>query len=406
MRLGSLLPLATAISFAGTASAAPIELAPDEIRLNVGTSSLVESQEVLEILRNHFDARLVRQLHRIHTTTVVIDEDDLATIRRHPRLRALSDFVERDGRVYLPEDLTAKGFAFRSDQPEANATPNDPSWGNQWGPPCLDLTDAWGRWGFASTTKKIAIIDTGTDLDHPDLDAHIDTVNDYDFVNGDNNADDDNGHGTHTAGIACAETNNGVGVAGVLNGGILPIKVLNSWGSGWWSDVAAGINHAVDSGAAVISMSIGGGYDSSVERACDDAYAAGVLLFGSSGNHGGSSFNYPAAMTSVIGVGSLRSCTAISSWSGRGFGDDQSQGNVEIVAAGENVLSTWRGGGYSYLSGTSMSCPMAAGIGLGYAGLTGLSTTQIRAHIQNNADNIGSQSTFGYGRIDAFPAAD
>ncbi len=390
-----------------TAHAAALELAPGEIRINVGTSSLTESREVIDVLRDEFGARLVRHLDRISASTVVINRHDLDRIRRHRRILALADYVERDRRAFIPEDATPWWIEYDHGNPTLNATPNDPSYSRQWAMPCIDMARAWDRVGFRERDVAVAIIDTGSDLDHPDLNAHIDTANDYDFVNNDSTAEDDNGHGTHTAGIAAAETNNGVGVAGVLNAGIIPIKVLDWFGGGYWSDVAAGIDHAVSVGADVISMSIGGGSDSSVRRACDAAWDAGLLLFGSAGNHGGYSLNYPSAYTSVIGVGSLQNCTRISSFSGRGFGDETTTGNVEIVGGGSDIYSTWSNGGYSSLSGTSMSCPQAAGLGLGYMALaSGWSNAKMRNHIQANADNIGNADTFGFGRIDAYPWAD
>ncbi len=390
------------------ASAAQIELAGDELRINIGAASLENTYRIRRVLESEFAAQFVHRLDRLNATTVIIHRDNLTRLRNHADVGRLAAYIERDGLASIPDDLVVHEITEGSDPPVALATPNDPSYGSQWAMPCIDIERAWGRIGFAERDVMIAIIDTGTDLNHPDLASHINTADDYDFVNNDTTADDDNGHGTHTAGIAAAVTNNGVGVAGVLNARILPIKVLNSWGTGWWSDVAAGIDHAVQKGADVASMSIGGGYDSTVKTACQNAYNAGLLVFGSSGNHGNSSKNYPAAFTSVIGVGSLRSCTQISGFSGRGFGDDTQEGNVEIVGGGEDIYSTYRGGGYAWLSGTSMSCPQAAGVGLGYMAFAPgwMSTVQMRHHIQDHADNLGSSSTFGYGRVDAYPLAD
>ncbi|MAE70075.1 MAG: hypothetical protein CME06_06360 [Gemmatimonadetes bacterium] len=389
------------------ASAARVELADDELRINIGATSLEQTRQIRRVLEGEFGARIVHRLDRLNATTVIIHRDDLDRLRDHVDIDRLAAYVERDGLASIPDDLVVHQAVEGSDRPGALATPNDPGYGSQWAMPCIDIERGWGRFGFAERNVTVAIIDTGTDLDHPDLASHINTADDYDFVNNDSSADDDNGHGTHTAGIAAAVTNNGVGVAGVLNAQILPIKVLDYWGTGWWSDVAAGIDHAVQKGADVISMSIGGGYDSTVKTACQNAYNAGLLVFGSSGNHGGTTKNYPAAFTSVIGVGSLRSCTQISGFSGRGFGDDTQEGNVEIVGGGESIYSTYRGGGYAWLSGTSMSCPQAAGVGLGYMAFApGKSNVQMRHHIQDNADNLGSNSTFGYGRVDAYPFAD
>ncbi len=390
------------------ALSAPIQLGADEVRVNLGTSTLQETHELREILSSEFSARFVHRLDRLNATTVIIPQDALSQLRHNDRVRRLVSYIERDRRAYTPENLSPEWIDANAGGPGALATPNDPGYGNQWGMPCIDIERAWDRYGFAERNVTIAIVDTGSDLDHPDLQAHMNTADDWDFVNNDNRADDDNGHGTHTAGIAAAVTNNGTGVAGVLNITILPIKVLDSGGSGWWSDVAAGIDYAVQHGADVISMSLGGGSDTTVRNACQNAYNAGLLVFASSGNWGNYWANYPATYTSVIGVGSLRTCTAISSFSSRGFGDDTTEGNVEIVAAGSDIYSTYKGGGYAWLSGTSMSCPQAAGVGAGYFAFApaGMSNVAMRHHIQSHADDLGSMDTYGYGRVDAWPTAD
>lgn len=400
-----------AASLTTVATAAPIELAADEIRVNLGARTLQDSHQLREILATEFDARFVHQLDRIHATTVVIPEAALARLRRNENVRALANYIQRDRRAFIPEQLDPEWIDTYDGPGFDDTVPNDTYYGNQWGMPCIDLETTWQNKGFAERNVTIAIIDTGTDLDHSDLAAHVNTVDDYDFVNNDNNADDDNGHGTHTAGIAAAMTNNNRGVAGVLNMEILPIKVLDSGGSGWWSDVAAGINHAVTKNADVISMSLGGGSDNGVRNACLNAYNAGLLVFGSAGNHGGYSNNYPGAYTSVIGVGSLSSCSNLSSFSGRGLGDETQEGNVELVGAGSNIYSTYRGNGYTYMSGTSMSCPQAAGVGAGYMAFAPgtMSNVKMRKHMQRKADDLGSSGPddlYGYGRVDAWPFSD
>ena len=185
-------------------------------------------------------------------------------------------------------------------------TPNDPGYGQQWGLPAVHAEEAWTI-TKGSPAVTIAILDTGVDLNHPDLagkiwtnpgeipgngidddgNGYIDDVNGYDFVNLDNNPQDDNGHGTHVAGIAAAGTNNGVGVAGVCwNCKILPLKVMQSSGRGSYSDIAAAVNYASNKGAKVINMSLGGYSDSAVLRdALAAAYSTSVLV-AAAGNDG------------------------------------------------------------------------------------------------------------------------
>jgi len=139
----------------------------------------------------------------------------------------------------------------------ASATPNDPLYGSQYHLPKIQANLAWDiHTGTSGAT--IAIVDTGVDIQHPDLSAKI--VAGYDFVNLDTNADDDQGHGTHCAGIATASTGNANQGAGVSwNARIMPVKVLSSTGSGTTSNIIKGVDFAKNNGAHIISMSLGGG---------------------------------------------------------------------------------------------------------------------------------------------------
>lgn len=385
---------------------APPKLAAEPVRLNVGTSSLAESDGALELLSSEYGARMVRRLDRIHVSTVRIPRSALATIRQDRRLGRYADFIEEDTSVSIPRTVGEARRVDSGDEPRDERIPNDPDYSKQWGPKCLDLETAWEKVGFGMKPVTLAIIDTGADVDHPDLDAHVDTFRDWDFVNDDDHADDDNGHGTHCAGIAAAETHNGIGGVGVLNGIILPIKVLNAQGYGHGSDVAAAILYAMENGASVISMSLGGTYDSAMKRACDEAWNSGVLVFAAAGNHGTSEANYPSSFTSVIGVGALESCSVVASWSGRGFGNEKREGNVELVAPGFEIYSSFMGGGYRVYSGTSMASPHAAGVGLGYrAVVPDWTAAEIRSHMQSHADPLGDPSLAGYGRVDPTPGS-
>ena len=188
-------------------------------------------------------------------------------------------------------------------------TPTDPGWANQWGPRQIEAPAAWTiLTGTAGVI--IAVVDSGIKLDHEDLVAQrwinlaeipgnyidddgngqIDDVNGWHFFHRytatgyvpDENANvlDDFGHGTHVAGIAAAATNNGVGIAGIASQArIMPVKVLDQYGNGWYSDIAAGIIYAADNGAQVINLSLGGTSDSQILRdAVDYARNRGALV--------------------------------------------------------------------------------------------------------------------------------
>src|SRR3954468_24868969 len=144
----------------------------------------------------------------------------------------------------------------------SSSSPNDPLLNRQWGLTQIDAQGAWNR-GALGQSATIAIVDTGVDLNHPDLAGKLlpgaDFVSDETCTPG---AQDLNGHGTHVAGIAAASTNNGIGVAGTApNAKILPVRVLDSSGSGTGDDIVKGIEWAADQGAQVINLSIGEGVD-------------------------------------------------------------------------------------------------------------------------------------------------
>ncbi len=278
---------------------------------------------------------------------------------------------------------------------EAYFTPNDPSFGSQWGLPKISAPQAWDL-TTGSSSVKIAIIDTGVDLTHPDLAGKI--LPGYDFVNSDTVAQDDNGHGTHCAGIAAAITNNAAGVAGVgYDCSIMPVKVLNSSGSGTYAAIVNGIVWATDHGANVISMSLGGTSGSSaLQDAVDYAWSHGVVVVAAAGNSNSSSPSYPAYYENCIAVGSTDSLDARSSFSN--YGDW-----VDVAAPGSSVFSTYLGGGYATLSGTSMATPHVAGLaGLLWSSLGSPTAAMVRSRIESTTDSVGSW--LAHGRINCLAA--
>ena len=276
-----------------------------------------------------------------------------------------------------------------------DTTPNDPSWSSQYGPNRIQAPQAWDV-TTGSTSIVLAVVDTGVDLDHPDLVSKI--VAGYDFANGDNNAQDDNGHGTHVAGIAAAASNNGVGIAGVSWGArIMPVKVLDSNGSGSYSNIANGVIWAADNGAKVINLSLGGGSNSSaLEDAINYAYNAGVAVFAAAGNSGSSGVLYPAAYANAIAVAATDSSNNVASFSTDGP-------EVEIAAPGVSIYATYLNDTYASLSGTSMATPHVAGVAAVLAGQSGFGTpAAIRAALQATALDRGAtgwDQNYGYGIV-------
>ncbi|MSR48371.1 MAG: peptidase S8 [Planctomycetes bacterium] len=339
--------------------------------------------EVLVKFRPEAHAAAEETIEQLRATVI----GDLAQIGvRHLRLpEALPvEFV-----VLWLSGLPHVEFAEPNFLVEAFHVPNDPSYGSQWGPPKIACEAAWDlETGAASTV--IAIVDTGVDKNHGDLAAKL--LPGYDFVNNDSDPDDDNGHGTHCAGIAAARTNNGVGIAGVgYDCSVMPVKVLNSGGSGAWDGVANGINWAADNGADVISMSLGGSSGSStVEAAVNYAWGLNVLVVAAAGNSGSTAPSYPAWYANCIAVASTDSNDTRSSFSNYGSW-------VDVAAPGRDIYATYDGNSYATLSGTSMACPHVAGeAGLLWSNLgTATAVAVIRARIEDNCDNVGTFVTHG-----------
>ena len=284
-------------------------------------------------------------------------------------------------------------------------TPNDAYYsGYQWNMPIIRANYAWDITRGSNSTV-IAIIDTGVSLTHPDLSSKI--VAGYDFVDNDSSAMDEQGHGTHVAGIAAAITNNGVGVAGVnWNARIMPVRVLDENGSGWDSDIAEGIIWATDNGADVINMSLGGptSYPYTMQSAVDYAYSHGVVVVAAVGNNPNGIPIYPAACSHVIGVAATNSSDQRASFSNYGT-------FVDIAAPGETIASTyWSAGSnvYALASGTSMATPHVAGLAaLVLSQYPSRTPDQIEACIESSADDLGAigrDNYYGYGRINAYKA--
>ena len=212
-------------------------------------------------------------------------------------------------------------------------TPNDPVLGQQWALRDIHAYEAWDITTGGDVT--IALLDTGVSPSHPDLKSKL--LRGRDLSNNDDDPSDDEGHGTYTAGVAAANSDNGTGIAGICWGcKILPVKVLGSRGQGDDATIAAGIRWAVDQGVRIISMSLGGPDDTDVMRdAVAYAHDHNVLIIAASGNGQaeGNLPNYPAAYPSVLAVAATNSTDGVTGFSTTG-------GFVDIAAPGVGVWST------------------------------------------------------------------
>jgi len=288
---------------------------------------------------------------------------------------------------------------------EAFFVPNDPYFSQQWGLTKASFPQAWDK-TTGSTNVKIAILDTGIDNNHQDLSSKVE--NWVNFTSS-RTSDDLYGHGTHVAGIAAGVTNNGLGIAGGgFDSRLLSVKVLNDNGSGYYSWIANGLVWAVDNGAKVVNLSLGGSSPSqTLEEAVNYAWNKGVVLVCAAGNSGTSSPSYPAYYSNCIATAGTDVDDQKASWSN--YGDW-----VDVAAPGLNIFSTLPNHrvkmtstrNYGSASGTSMATPFVAGLaGLIYAYNPSLNNSQVREAIEQGADKIaGTGAYWIFGRINAHQA--
>lgn len=317
---------------------------------------------------------------------VVVLADDLAVVREATR--------------GLP------GVAYIEDDPVKRAlvVPDDSRYDEQYGPQMMGAEAAWGVVGYGSPDIVVAVIDTGIRRSHEDFESSR-VLQGHDYVNDDNDPADDCDHGTHVSGTVAATTDNGVGVAGMAQATIMPMKVLSPFlftCSGSASDIADAIYDATDDGARVISMSLGGGGSTTERNAVDYAWDNNVLVVAAAGNDGAAnSVDCPACYDSVIAVAALDEDGSQASYSDEGP-------QVEIAAPGTNVLSTIddANSAYDEMSGTSMATPHVSGaLALALACDPGLTASGLRTLMQQNAEDLGpagrdTQYGFGLLRID------
>lgn len=219
----------------------------------------------------------------------------------------------------------------------------------QWNLPAIRTEGGWGV-TRGSKKVKIAVVDSGVDLNHPDLSHRLEKG--YNALAPKEPPADDNGHGTHVAGIIASVPNNGEGVAGITwHNPIIPVKVLNAEGMGGSFDVAKGIRWAADHGADVINLSLGNYQPSAVmEEAIRYAMNKDVVVVSAAGNDNSSQPSFPAAYPGVLAVAAVDSEGKRAPFSN--YGD-----YIDIAAPGVHIASTFSHGQYASLSGTSMAAP-------------------------------------------------
>ena len=266
---------------------------------------------------------------------------------------------------------------------------NDPLYSSQSNITSTNIDDVWEQYTTGDGSQVIAILDTGGDYTHPDLEAntwinteelngvegydddgngYIDDIRGWDFINLDNAPLDDNMHGTHVAGIAGAVGNNGIGIAGAAwDVKLMHIKVFQSTGQGNSTNIAAGVEYASNNGATIINMSFGSYAESStLKLALENAYSTSILV-GAAGNDGTAigpcgtcAPHYPSAYNYVLGVEDAATYSNFDQ-DGPIYSGYLTLLNYELIAPGTAIMSTIPGGGYNTLTGTSMSAPLVSG---------------------------------------------
>ena len=271
--------------------------------------------------------------------------------------------------------------------PKAEVNPKEIPWGVK----RVNASAAWPK--TSGRGVKVGIIDTGVDYNHADLKANY--AGGYNAVDTSKTPLDDNGHGTHVAGIVGAVLD-GAGVAGVApQVSLYAVKVLTAQGSGSYSAIIDGIQWAVSNNMNVVNMSLGAPQGSeAMRKAVEAAYKAGVTLVMAAGNDSGP-VNYPAKYPQAIAVSASDSADKIASFSSRGP-------EIAVIAPGVAITSTYMGGGYKALSGTSMASPHVAGLAALAVASGARTPAEVRRALTGASVGIGlSAAEQGAGLVDA-----
>ena len=359
--------------------------------MTVGGKRLAPDQNLSKLCNIVFD-----------TTKVQTVDEAIAMLERLPEV----EYAEPN---YIVRIMSSSAEDTIYDHLDAEKYMAEPLYSQQYGPAAINLPWLWNQ----PKSKKrpvIAIIDTGVEVEHPDLKDNIwcneaemdgvggrdddqngffDDIHGYDFVNNTGLITDRNGHGTHCSGIAAAVGNNGIGITGANPDAlIMPIQVLNKKGIGSTATLIKGIDYANANGADILSMSLGScGYSIPKEEALLKAFYNGKYLVASAGNCGMDIYDYndcpgpsglmfPGALSFVIGVmatdnnGNKANFSNYDSdgpyyaeWAAEGstIEEGQTYWNYDIAAPGFKIMSTYLNGAYREMSGTSMSAPLVAG---------------------------------------------
>ena len=362
-----------------------------------------ESASAIEARRSRFglDRWIILELTEEETVDEAIDR---------LRTNQLVEFVEPDfmgrGTGVKIAEYSLPGF-----------TPNDPRFSDQWyldniDDADIDMPEAWDIQRSASSVP-VAVLDTGADLDHPDLAEAL--LPGWDYVNDDSDPSDDEGHGTNVAGLIGAIGGNGQGIAGVAYESlIVPVKVLDNNQFGYYSWWVSGFYFAANLGVRVINLSAGGvNHSEALHAAVQYAFDRGIVICVAMMNEDSDVPYYPAAYSETVAVGATdrqdQRADPFSWGGGSSYGD-----HIDLIAPGNGLISTYLNGNYANYAGTSQAAPLVAGVAaLMFQIDVTLTPQEIVTILWNTADDQVGRSAedikgfdiyHGYGRLNAFSA--
>lgn len=380
------------------------------------------SQAILDEVDQEVGAKVLDKFPNLDSRLVSFPE-----IKAEQSEEAREQALERKKQEFEQDpNVEAVGYNYirQAGQAQPGATPNDQFFSSQWGLPRIGAPQAWDT--AKGDGAVVAVLDTGIDRNHPEVGSKVDFSFGFCSAN-DTSATDQNGHGTHVAGIAAANTDNFTGISGVAPNARLQVGKVLCGPEGFSTDgsIEAGIDWAIEAPAAdVINMSIQGcGYNAAQEAAVNRAWDAGTVVVAIAGNWAESAPNgcggpnpvvYPGAYDQAMSVAAVNLQNNRSNFSGfRNYVDVAAPGGSTAAGAShpQQILSTYPLGfqnnttvdGYQWLQGTSMAAPHVAGLA-GLLASQGLSGPEIRRKIETTATDLGPagpDAEFGEGLINA-----
>lgn len=355
--------------------------------LTVFTLSILDNSTTSHALENDMDLEKVTILFHDHVDESLIPKNRITY--QFEAIPAISANLTSDEISLLQSNPSIKMVSI--EKPVTITATQTADWGHEViGVSLMQSASLSGK------NIKIGILDTGIDRAHPDL--HVSAGRN--FIDNNSNYQDDNGHGTHVAGII-ASLNNDIGTLGIApNSSIYALKFLDTNGEGSTTDLAAAIDWAIQQDLDILNMSFGlSGSDPIITNLLDKAYKNDMLIVGAAGNEGVNSVAFPAKNANVIAVSAINKQKRLASFSNTGP-------QIEVTAPGVGVKSTYLNNQYTYMDGTSMATPYVTGyLALLKEKYSDKTNAELRALLRKNTEDLGAtdrDSYYGYGLIKSF----